>query len=107
MSRLDSRSGVKGLVVTGVGSAGASGSGSGSDGGDDRSGLPPRDSARGKDPTTIEETPRDRPVEQVEFVLPVGSSRHDPITSSDLAEFVGKRRLLGSWKRTPWWSGWF
>ncbi|KAI8555036.1 hypothetical protein RHMOL_Rhmol05G0143100 [Rhododendron molle] len=51
---------------------------------------PPRDPERGKGPTIVEETPREISVERVEFKPPVGSSRHDPITSGDLAEFVGE-----------------
>lgn len=91
--RLDSRSCVEGLVVTGLGSVGASGSGSGGGSGDDRSGLPLKDPASGKDPMVVEETQRAAHVERVEFIPHVGSSRHDPITSSDLAEFMCEAAL--------------
>lgn len=93
ISRLDFSSGVEGLVVTGGGLGGAGGNDSGRDvGGDgnDRSETTLRDPARGKDHVIAEEVPREAPVERAEFVSPVGSSRHDPISKSDLAEFVGE-----------------
>ncbi|KAI8533336.1 hypothetical protein RHMOL_Rhmol10G0000900 [Rhododendron molle] len=41
----------------------------------------------------LEETQREAHLERVEFVSPVGSSKHIPIISSDLAEFVGEAAL--------------
>lgn len=56
----------------------------------------------------VEEVPREALVERAEFVLPVGSSRHDPISKSDLAEFMGENMLArlmpGSWRRALQWS---
>lgn len=91
--RLDFQSGVGGLVVSGVGSAGAGGSSSGGVDGEGRPGLPPRDSERGKDPVVEEEVLRAVHTERVEFIPPEGSSGHEPIMSSDLAEFVGEASL--------------
>lgn len=96
--RLDFRSSVEGLVVTGVGSIGAGSSGSGSD---VQTGLASRDSTRGKDPAVAEEAPIVVPAKRVEFILPVRSSRQDPITSSDLAEFVGQAALARLMEESP------
>ncbi|KAI8568370.1 hypothetical protein RHMOL_Rhmol02G0193200 [Rhododendron molle] len=72
ISPLDPRSNVEYSVVTSLGSSGAGGSSScgGGNGG-----------------------PRAAHVEQVEFIPPVGSSDHEPIMSSNLAEFVGVASL--------------
>ncbi|KAI8538523.1 hypothetical protein RHMOL_Rhmol09G0109900 [Rhododendron molle] len=79
-----------GLVVTGLGLAGAgtSGGDSGDDGGD-QTGVPPRDSASRKASMVEDEPQRVSHTERVEFVLPVGSLSHEPTVRSDLAEFVG------------------
>ncbi|XP_058223022.1 uncharacterized protein LOC131332742 [Rhododendron vialii] len=70
--RLDPSSGVEGVVITGLGSAGAGGigRGSGDDGG--RPGTPPRDLARGKGPVVEEGVSGEAPVEGVEFRPDVG-----------------------------------
>ncbi|KAI8559687.1 hypothetical protein RHMOL_Rhmol04G0193300 [Rhododendron molle] len=90
---MDYRSGVEGLVVSGRGPVGASSSGSKGDGSDEHSVLPLRDLERGKGPAVIEETPREVPGEPAEFIPPVGTSRHDLISKSDLVEFVGEDAL--------------
>ncbi|KAI8530463.1 hypothetical protein RHMOL_Rhmol11G0060500 [Rhododendron molle] len=101
--QLDSRGIVEGFIVTGGGfGEGSCGSeGSSGSGGDDRPVSPSRDLERGKGLAFVEETPREAPVEQVEFVSPVGSSRHDPITSSDLAEFIGEAALAQRMEENP------
>lgn len=101
VQRLDFQSGVEGLMVTSSGLGGAGGSSNGGGSGDDQSGLPPRGSTSGKDPMVVEDVPRERPVERVEFIPPAGSSRHDPITSSDLAEFVGEEALARLMVESP------
>lgn len=75
-------------MVSGVGSVGASDSGSGGGGGNDQPESSPKDPIKGKDPMVVEETVREVPVEPAKFVPPVGSSRHDPISKSDFAEYV-------------------
>lgn len=92
MRQLDSRSSVEALVVTRGGLVGAGNSGSSGSGCDAQSGLPSRDPTRGKDHMVVEETPREALVEPAKFVPSVGTSRHDPISKSDLVEFVGRRR---------------
>ncbi|KAI8550676.1 hypothetical protein RHMOL_Rhmol06G0126300 [Rhododendron molle] len=91
--RLDPQSGVEGLVVTSGGLGEAGGSSSSGGVGGDRSGLPPRDSTSGKDSMVEEEIPRVAHVERVEFMPPVGTSSHEPIMSSDLADIVGEAAL--------------
>ncbi|XP_058181247.1 uncharacterized protein LOC131299685 [Rhododendron vialii] len=91
--RLNSRSGVEGLVITGLGPAGADDSGSGSGGDDGRSETPPRNPARGKDPMVEEGISGELPVEEVEFRPTVGPSVHVPITRGDFAEFVTEEEL--------------
>ncbi|KAI8559707.1 hypothetical protein RHMOL_Rhmol04G0195100 [Rhododendron molle] len=88
---LDSRDAVEGLVVIEGGfiGDGSSGSGSGGGGSDVQSGLPWRDSAKGKDPTVVEEASREVSTERPEFILVVGSSGHEPISKSDFADFMG------------------
>lgn len=88
---MDFRSGVEALVVTGGGSVrvGSSSNCGGGGGDDDLSVSPPRDPEKGKCPA-VEEMRREVPVEPAEFIPPVGTSRHDPISKSDLAEFVGE-----------------
>ncbi|KAI8530369.1 hypothetical protein RHMOL_Rhmol11G0052700 [Rhododendron molle] len=87
--RLDFQIEVEGLVVTGEGSARAGSRGSGSGRNGDRLESLSQDPEKGKSTAVLEEAPKKRSVERVEFNPPVGSSRHDPISSSDLAEFVG------------------
>ncbi|XP_058180112.1 uncharacterized protein LOC131298653 [Rhododendron vialii] len=95
--RLDPRSGVEGLVITGLGSPGAggsgSGSGSGSGNGGGQPGTPPRDPARGKGPVVKEGVSGEVPMEEVEFMPAVGSSAHVLITRGDFAEFVSEEEL--------------
>ncbi|KAI8549171.1 hypothetical protein RHMOL_Rhmol06G0005600 [Rhododendron molle] len=98
ISRLDPRSSVEGSVVIGLGSIRASGSGGG---GGDQSGQPRRDPARGKDPVTAEETPREVLVKPVEFRPAVGSSVHAPITCRDFAEFVTDEELSRLLRENP------
>lgn len=83
--------------------AGAGSSGNGGGDGDAQSGLPPRDPARGKDPAIVEETPREVLVDSAEFIPPVETSRRDPISKSDLAEFVGEDALARLMERTRQW----
>lgn len=90
---LDSRSGVEGLVVTGVGSVRAGSSGSGGGVSVVRPESLRRDLTKGKDPVAVEETPIEALIEPAEFIPPAGTSRSDPISKSDLAEFVGKDAL--------------
>lgn len=97
--RLDPRSGVKALVVTHSGSAGAGGSGAGD--GDDQSNGLPRGSESGKAPMVTEDVPREAHTERVEFVPPVGSSGHEPIMSSDLADYVGEAALALLMRENP------
>lgn len=40
-------------------------------------------------------------MEWVEFIPLVGSSRHDPIASSDLADFVGEAALAQLMEESP------
>ncbi|XP_058181139.1 uncharacterized protein LOC131299571 [Rhododendron vialii] len=90
VQRLDFRRGVEGLVVIGGGLSEAGGSGG--DGGG-RSGTPPRDPTRGKDPVVVEESSGEVPVEVGEFRPVVGSSVHVPITYRDFAKFVTEEKL--------------
>lgn len=101
VSRLDSRGAVEGLVITGGGFGGASSSTGGSG---DRLDPPLRDSARGKDPLVVEETSRDVPVKQPEFVPSAGSSGHLPISKSDFVEYVRPRCACPAIRGEPWWS---
>lgn len=55
LQRLDCSSGVEGVIVTGLGSAGAGGSGSGGDVAESRTEVTPRDPTSGKDPIVEEE----------------------------------------------------
>lgn len=102
---LDFRSGVEALVVIGESSTGASGSGSGSgsggDGGDVQTGPSQRDPTREKGVVTVEESSREASVERPEFVLAAGSSRHEPISKSDFAEFMGDDVLAQLWAENP------
>ncbi|XP_058192275.1 uncharacterized protein LOC131309695 [Rhododendron vialii] len=100
VERLDPRSGVEGVVITGLGSVGASSTGGGGSGevGDDggdggRPGTPPRDPARGKAPAVEEGASGEVPMEEVAFRPAVGSSAHVPITRGDFAEFVSEEEL--------------
>lgn len=97
--QLDPRSRIAGSVVTDDGLGGPGGSSG--DSGEGRSGDPSRDPARGKDPVIVEDVLRERPAERVEFVPLTGSSRHDPITSSDLPEFVGEAALARLMDESP------
>ncbi|KAI8572799.1 hypothetical protein RHMOL_Rhmol01G0228600 [Rhododendron molle] len=102
IGRLDPRSSVEGLVIAGMGSTGASGSGSGgSSDGDGQMGQLPRDPTSGKAPMVKEEAPRAAHVELVEFIPPMGLSDHEPIMSSDLAEFVGMASLARLMRESP------
>ncbi|KAI8567758.1 hypothetical protein RHMOL_Rhmol02G0146600 [Rhododendron molle] len=90
-----------GSVVTGLGSTGVGTSDSGGDGG---SGQPPRDPASGKAPIVEDESAlvaRPDYVERVEFMPPMGSSSHELIMSSALAEFVGHDRLAQLMREAP------
>lgn len=98
---LDFRSGVEALVVIGESSTGASGSGSGGDGGDVQTGPSQRDPTREKGVVTVEESSREASVERPEFVLAAGSSRHEPISKSDFAEFMGDDVLAQLWAENP------
>lgn len=100
VDRLDYRSSIEGLVVTGGGLGGVGGSSS-SGGGGNQSRQPPRDPASGKDPMVEDEPQRKAHVERVEFVPPVRSSGHKPIMSSDLAEFVGEAALARLMEESP------
>ncbi|XP_058181267.1 glycine-rich protein DOT1-like [Rhododendron vialii] len=91
--RLDPSSGVEGVVITSLGSAGAGGSGSGSGDDGDRPETPVRDPARGKGPVVEEGASGEVPVGEVEFRSAVGSSAHVPITQGDFAEFVSEEEL--------------
>jgi hypothetical protein len=102
VQRLDYQSGVEAVVVTG-GRLGEVG-GSSSSGGVDRTGQPSRDPASGKAPIVeeAEDTPRPDHTERVEFTPPAGvSSSREPITSSDLAEFVGEAALARLLRDNP------
>ncbi|XP_058216084.1 uncharacterized protein LOC131327103 [Rhododendron vialii] len=97
--RLDARSGIEGLVVTGLGSAGVRGDGRGGDGG--RPEAPVKDPARGKGPMVEEGVSGGAPVEGVEFRPDVGSSAHVPISRGFCRVRVGG----GAWPFAPGESG--
>ncbi|KAI8554993.1 hypothetical protein RHMOL_Rhmol05G0139200 [Rhododendron molle] len=90
----------RGLVVTTI-SPEVGGSYSSNGVGGDRSVMPPRDPARGKDPAVTEEVPRKAPAEPAEFIPATGTSRHDPIIKSDLVEFVGDDVLTQLLEENP------
>lgn len=101
VQRLDSRSTVEGVVITG-GGLGSTFSSGGGDGGDDVCDDPlPWNPARGKGILVQEERPTEVAVEQVEFWPTAESSRHEPITRGDFVEFVDEEVLTRLLRDNP------